>query len=157
MNSGRDPAAVVMGYFKHVFHALQQQRAADWVDGELTLAQLRAFLTIAHKPGMSVGGVGRELGIGLPAASHIVDRLVQAGLVERRPHPHDRRVTLVGLSPAGERLWERVESFGPGLIRRWLSELTREELHALEFGLRGMVRVIDRGREPAARQGGASE
>lgn len=38
----------------------------------------------------------------------IVDRLETRGLVERRPDDHDRRVKLIALTPAGEKLRRRV-------------------------------------------------
>lgn len=152
-----EQVALVLDHLKRLFLALHERRTSDWIDGDLTLAQLRAFFMIARKPEMSVGGVGKELGIGLPAASHIVERLVQAGLVERRPHPHDRRVSLVGVAPAGRRLLEQAETFGPRVMREWLLDLTEDEVDRLAFGLSAVVRVIERSHEPAFMRGGATE
>jgi MarR family transcriptional regulator, organic hydroperoxide resistance regulator len=39
----------------------------------------------------------------------IIDRLEERGLVERRPSPGDRRVKLIVLTPAGERMRRKVE------------------------------------------------
>lgn len=43
----------------------------------------------------TVGGLAERLNIRTPSATVLVDRLVAAGRAERRPHPADRRSTLV--------------------------------------------------------------
>lgn len=50
-----------------------------------------------------VQDLSRELSITMGAASKIVDRLERAGLAVRRPHPDDRRSSLVALTPEGDR------------------------------------------------------
>ena len=45
--------------------------------------------------------LGEQLGVSPRNMPAMVDALEDAGLVVRRPHPTDRRATLVGLSPAG--------------------------------------------------------
>lgn len=56
---------------------------------------------------MTVGALASRLDIRTASATVLVDRLVAAGRAERRPHPTDRRSTLVHLTPAG-----RAESWG---------------------------------------------
>lgn len=51
----------------------------------------------------------------------LVDRLEARGLVERQPHPDDRRVKCVGLTAAGEQLGRDV----------WLEVAGRCELNRL--------------------------
>jgi DNA-binding MarR family transcriptional regulator len=45
-----------------------------------------------------------EMSIDAPAATVLVDDLVARGLVERQPHPTDRRAKLVSLTAAGRKL-----------------------------------------------------
>src|SRR5262249_58897755 len=52
----------------------------------------RSF-TLADFGPTPIGGVAGRLGIGLPAGSSLVDRLVEQGLVKRRGDPLDRRRT----------------------------------------------------------------
>jgi len=60
--------------------------------------------------GLSFGGpaIMREIGDKLLVTPRnmtaMVDQLEEAGLVARRPHPADRRATLLELTPAGQRL-----------------------------------------------------
>jgi DNA-binding MarR family transcriptional regulator len=54
-----------------------------------------ALAVIARDEGLTVGGVARQLGVSLAAASQLVGELSAAGLVERREDELDRRRTLV--------------------------------------------------------------
>jgi DNA-binding MarR family transcriptional regulator len=52
----------------------------------------------------------------------IVDRLVEGGLVQRLPHPRDRRTLRVVLTEQGQKLLEQVSQSK----RRWLSQILSE-------------------------------
>lgn len=63
---------------------------------------LRA-LTLIDDTGYSTATeLAGYLGLTSGAVTNMVDRLTDAGLVERRPNPSDRRGSLIMLSPAGE-------------------------------------------------------
>jgi DNA-binding MarR family transcriptional regulator len=49
----------------------------------------------------TLGQLAQANGVDAPYATLIVDKLEAHGLVERRPHPDDRRRKLVTLTPAG--------------------------------------------------------
>jgi DNA-binding MarR family transcriptional regulator len=49
----------------------------------------------------TLGELAQANGVDAPYATLIVDKLEAHGLVERRPHPEDRRRKLVTLTPAG--------------------------------------------------------
>jgi DNA-binding MarR family transcriptional regulator len=49
----------------------------------------------------TLGQLAQANGLDAPYATLIVDKLEAHGLVERRPHPDDRRRKLVTLTPAG--------------------------------------------------------
>jgi DNA-binding MarR family transcriptional regulator len=65
-----------------------------------------------------------------PYATLIVDKLEAHGLVERRPHPDDRRRKLVALTPAGHHAVETADTI---LIRppRAIDQLSAQELEQL--------------------------
>jgi DNA-binding MarR family transcriptional regulator len=46
--------------------------------------------------------LARKLDITTASATELLDRLARAGLIERQPHPTDRRKILVGLTPAAQ-------------------------------------------------------
>jgi DNA-binding MarR family transcriptional regulator len=78
-----------------------------WMEGRayggLSYARLR-LLQALHCGGPAImRDLGVQLGVSPRNMTAMVDALENAQLVVRRPHPTDRRATLVELSPAGAR------------------------------------------------------
>jgi DNA-binding MarR family transcriptional regulator len=85
----------------------------------LTAAQHQLLLAVrGHGTAPSIGDVARHLLLRHHSAVELVDRAVEAGLVERLDDPDDQRVVRVRLSPVGV---ERVEA----LADAHLEELSR--------------------------------
>jgi DNA-binding MarR family transcriptional regulator len=81
--------------------------------GGLSYARLQ-LLQALHCGGPAImRDLGEQLGVSPRNMTAMVDALEDAELVVRRPHPTDRRATLVELSPAGARQAE--EALGPRL------------------------------------------
>jgi DNA-binding MarR family transcriptional regulator len=57
---------------------------------------------------MSMSALAERLGIDASYVTTIADQLEERGLIERRPHPTDRRVKSLALTPQGRRLRERL-------------------------------------------------
>jgi len=88
-----------------------------WIDGRasngLSYARLRLLQALhCHGPAI-MRDLGSELGTSPRNMTAMVDALEQARLVARRPHPTDRRATIIELSPQGAR--EAEESLGAQL------------------------------------------
>jgi DNA-binding MarR family transcriptional regulator len=77
--------------------------------GEFELSP-QQFWTIRHlaQP-QTMSGLAGALLCDNSNVTGIIDRLEQRGLVERRPSPGDRRVTLIVLTDDGERLQRKIE------------------------------------------------
>ncbi len=78
-----------------------------WMEGRacggLTYGRLR-LLQALHCGGPAImRDLGDQLGVSPRNMTAMVDALEDAKLVVRRPHPTDRRATLVELSPSGNR------------------------------------------------------
>jgi DNA-binding MarR family transcriptional regulator len=74
----------------------------------LTRHQARALLLIARNEGLRQAAVATLLDIEPIALVRMLDRLRDEGLVERRPHPTDRRVRTLWLTPLGWGMLDRV-------------------------------------------------
>jgi len=75
---------------------------------ELSFGRIRALRRIARRP-MTMGELAAKLGIDAPYATLVVDELERQGLVERRPHPTDRRAKLVATTTRGAALAHEAE------------------------------------------------
>lgn len=74
----------------------------------LTLPQLVTLHALSRADSLTISGVGALLNLSTSAASHLVERLVERGLVERQESLDDRRQKRVELAPAGSALIDRL-------------------------------------------------
>jgi DNA-binding MarR family transcriptional regulator len=108
----------------------------------LSFGKTRALRRIARRP-MPMGELAALLGVDPPNLTTIIDDLERAGLVERQPHPTDRRVKLVLATSVGAALAERADEV---LARPPSSmlELSAEDLESLGR----ILSRVGRDREP---------
>ncbi|MCA3694956.1 MarR family transcriptional regulator [Aquidulcibacter sp.] len=114
------------------FAGLNKQALGLWLDvtsrsvqsdgPDLTARQTALMLTVYLEPGPhTVRALAQRLGVGKPAIVRAIDTLQEAGFVERRPDPNDRRnVFVVGTRAGAERLSTYAAS-----IARGIAEITQ--------------------------------
>jgi DNA-binding MarR family transcriptional regulator len=122
-----------------------------WMEGRacdgLSYSRLR-LLQALHCEGPAImRDLGTQLGATPRNMTAIVDALEDAQLVVRRPHPTDRRATLIELSPDGERA--AAQAIGPQLdaiseVFAGLTPVEREQFSAVMT----KIMLAMRGREP---------
>lgn len=120
---------------------LQKNVMQDWQSLNLTMAQLKVLITLSFKGPAAISKVAEALSISHPTASHLVDRLVQTGLVERVELATDRRSTLARLTESGEQLAQRLWQGRMDQLHYCLEQLEEQDLTALLQGLRALVSV----------------
>jgi DNA-binding MarR family transcriptional regulator len=103
--SDQDPARRAWGLMCDLVLDNERRREVSDALG-LTFGRIRALRRIARSP-MTMGELATNLGIDAPYATLVVDELERQGLVERRPHPTDRRVKVVRTTTAGTAAAER--------------------------------------------------
>ena len=110
---GREAAEALM---TTVPRAMRQIRAiARSEAGGLWVPQFRALRYLERRPGDSLTALSDHLGVSLPAASALVDRLVGSGLVTRAADPSDAAEWRSGSPPRGTiGLRPPRMPFGPG-------------------------------------------
>jgi DNA-binding MarR family transcriptional regulator len=107
---------------------------------ELSFSQLKAAQALADAEApLSLGALGEELGLSLPAVSRAVDGLVRRGLCTRTEDPTDRRSKRVVLTKRGRRFYERVYALRAAGIRDFVERLEPEEREALAQGLNSIA------------------
>lgn len=70
-------------------------------DSGLSMSQLGALFHLHRRGIMGVTDLGEHLGVTSAAASQMLERLVQQGLIQRSEDPHDRRVKQIVLTEKG--------------------------------------------------------
>lgn len=71
-----------------------------------SMTQIGALFHIHRSRGCGVSDVGDDLGITSAAASQLLERLVQQGLVRRSEDPNDRRLKLIEMTEKGREVVE---------------------------------------------------
>ena len=108
----------------------------------LSLAQVKAMGYLAQHGHRTVGEIATGLGVSMPSASELVDRLVEAGLAERGANPDDRRQVRVWLTPAAEGLKTRMQALRRAQLRAALRRLAPEEQPVFVRSLEALVEAL---------------
>ena len=93
--------------------------------------QWRALLAVQKCPGINQGTLAERLDVEPISACRMVDRLEQAGLVERRRDPSDRRVWQIFLTDAATPVVAQLQEIGVAMLDQATSALSAEEIERL--------------------------
>lgn len=74
------------------------------VDDAISLPQFRILVVLAARGQQKVTELAAALGVNPSTASRAVDRILEAGLVDRQTNPRSRREVHIRLTKAGERV-----------------------------------------------------
>jgi MarR family 2-MHQ and catechol resistance regulon transcriptional repressor len=83
------------------FGAVAAHAGADAARHGMTLAEFGALEALYHKGPMLQGQLQEKILISSGGITWVVNKLVERGLVRRRPCPDDRRARYAELTPAG--------------------------------------------------------
>jgi len=129
--------------YAEVLRAHCEERAKPYV---ITPPQWGALELLLAQDGMTIGAMSQKRGVDAPAATGIITRLEQNGLVERRHDREDRRVVKVYLTDEGrdisntlvssvERFEHNItQGFSQGELDRFLLQLQQLIANADEIG-----------------------
>jgi DNA-binding MarR family transcriptional regulator len=113
-------------------------RAADQL-GPVSLVQLRALTVIDDLDGANLMQLSENMGVTVSTASRLVDRLVGARYVDRRPSELTRREISLSLTPQGRDLLSRYDDLRLQALRRRLDQLPRRRRAAVIDALGHLV------------------
>lgn len=101
----------------------------------LSMPQFSILMQLHYRGDFSISEVSERFGISVPAASQLVEKLVQAGYLERAEDPNDRRARLLSLSTKGKKLIEQGFKRRYRWIDKLMSLLNSEERAKVVDGL----------------------
>jgi MarR family transcriptional regulator, transcriptional regulator for hemolysin len=93
----------------------------------VTRPQWRALFNLARDPGMTQAELADRLEVERITLCRMIDRLAEAGLVERRADPPDRRVWRLHLLPAANDIVDRLATLGAEVEQEVLMPLSEAE------------------------------
>jgi DNA-binding MarR family transcriptional regulator len=124
-----------MGALKHRFRGTSV--------GLLEIAQVDALTLLVQSEGLRMSDLADALRIDASTATRAVQRLVDAGLAERRPDPCDRRGVVVMPTPLGVRIREELQAKALDAMNELLAGFDDAELHHLGELLDRFIAAIE--------------
>jgi DNA-binding MarR family transcriptional regulator len=109
--------------------------APHGIDGR----ELAVLNALADQDPLSQQETARRLGIDRTTMVALVDALENKGLVERRPHPEDRRKNVVELTGTGHDTRRRATRASQDAERRFLAALDEDDAKRLKEALRALI------------------
>jgi DNA-binding MarR family transcriptional regulator len=108
----------------------------------LRLGQDHLLAALWAEDGRAPGEIAAAVNVTTPAVTKLATRLAEAGLLERRPDPHDNRLVRLWLTPAGRALQEPIEAERQALEDRITATLTKTERAQLIKALTKIQQVL---------------
>lgn len=112
----------------------------------VTGAQFEVLKNLARSANETAASLCRALHYDTGSMTRMLDRLQEKGLVRRQRGVSDRRLVLLRLTPAGDRLIPRIRPALRRALRRHLAGFTPAEVASLK---RYLGRIIQNGRRDA--------
>ncbi len=125
--------------------ALRARFARDLARYGLTFPQFMALCSLEQAEGQSMrmGDLAAATYQSAASMTGIVDRLLEGGLVERRPDLTDRRSVVVALTPQGAQLLEQVRADRRHVLEQLLQSLSTEERTLFHHILGKLLRRLE--------------
>lgn len=114
------PLSDIMRAWSEIFMRHHMREFKQFIDeADLTFSQASTLSRLYFGSTCGNSEIADHLGVSDSAASQLVDRLVQRGLLARSEHADDRRVVQLALTEAGRLLMEQ----SAGRRFRWVEQL----------------------------------
>ena len=106
------------------------------------LSHVQVLAMLQDAGTMSVSEISRRLGIAKPNITPLVDRLYEAGYVDRQHDENDRRVVNIVLQPAGAEKLAAIRATIARQIQVQAEDLSVSEFRELSDSLSSVVRIL---------------
>ena len=101
----------------------------------LTITKTHLLWQVKQNGPQTQQRLATELGVSPRHVTGLVDALEADGFAYRRPHPHDRRAVLVGLSSKGEETMKQMQEQRRQGAEQLVTDLRADEVDQLERSL----------------------
>jgi DNA-binding MarR family transcriptional regulator len=105
-------------------------------------SQIKAMGHLFNHSPATLSEVAEALGISLPTASELIDRLVEEGIVSRDINPSDRRKVVLGLTPHAREMGHQIHEMRRAHLRAVMDRLEPEERPVFVKSLLALADVL---------------
>ena len=143
MQSREELVAKLIEHMGRMQGRMRGRPSSAWTDLDLTMPQAKTLFYLADGP-RRMSGIASRLGVEMPSATTMIDRLVVKGLVERRQDPGDRRAVVCSVTPAGRDAVEKFWSLRAARIESLADNLSDEDLEIVVPAMKIMANAVCR-------------
>lgn len=119
-------------------------RSLGAAEDRLNIVQLRILVVVTSRPGIGMGELATATGLHVSRASRACDRMVAAGLLDRKEDPRDRRGVQLFATAPGRSVVKEVAAARRKAVRPALRRMTRDQRAALVDALTVFAGKADR-------------
>ena len=116
-----------------------RQEAGD----DLSPSSMAALATIERRGPLTPSELAEYEGIKRPTATRVLQRLLEAGLIERTADPTDGRSAVVSVTRDGAALLKKLRSRKNAYLAQRLRELPDDDVKTLERAAEVLERLLD--------------
>jgi DNA-binding MarR family transcriptional regulator len=109
---------------------------------DITMQEVRALSRISEGEHVTPKSLAESLELTTGSVTALVDKLESAGLVERAPHPHDRRSLQLELTPDGATKMHAVYDAFEAQVHEAVSAVPEEQVRAANEYLAVVARTV---------------
>jgi DNA-binding MarR family transcriptional regulator len=108
----------------------------------LNFPRMMMLFRLAHRGQCTVSDLSRHMEVSAPAASQLVDKLVEAGYVSRVENRDDRRIRNIEITPRGLKLVQELKNEHKNKINSILDAIPEEEQEAVQRSLHSLNVIV---------------
>ncbi|GIW22093.1 MAG: MarR family transcriptional regulator [Candidatus Sericytochromatia bacterium] len=125
-----------------IFRNLKENHVKDACNVNLSMPQFICLFIISKIGKMKMSDLASYLSLSYASATNLINRLVEANLVNRYDDPLDRRVVIVELTNKGLELTDTIKEKHRETFYKNCSKLSNKEIKTLIDGLNILVKII---------------
>ena len=112
------------------------------IDIDIKFPHIEIMTVLREENTLHVAEIGERLAIAKAQMTHLIDKLVELEMVERKVDVADRRTINITLTDKGRRFLEKHEKIIFNAVGEYISDLKENELETLSTSLRNLRDIL---------------
>lgn len=126
------PLHEIIAELANVITRLGQTQLKEYMNETgLSHSQMMTLSRLYNHGGGGISQMGAHLGTTDAAASQLIERLVNLGLVERIESETDRRMKKIALTPKGREIFDKMIARRDNMVKQMLSTIPQDKQHLI--------------------------
>ena len=110
----------------------------------IPLNQFGALMVIFTEESVSITDISHILNISKQQMTTVIDKLVCNGMVQKAPDPHDRRRSVITLTPAGQKILDDQNERVRQLFNQHIQQLNEDETAQLSASILTFNQLLEK-------------